>query len=797
MHGTRLNCRQKNFSRSFILLTLLALPCIEASAQAVTTAKSRSANRLLEEVVVTAQKREEKLKDVPISVQAFSAEKMEALGIVSVQDIQLITPGFTVTNAAGFNITFLRGVGSDAYLPAVDSSVPFYLDGVPLLAIQGTSDTLGRVERVEVLKGPQGTLFGRNATGGTISIVTPDPDQEFYGDIKAEFGNWNSWGATLFANVPITENIAINGAVFTNNRDNYLTNSSTGNLLPIYGHGVRAKALWDISDSLSLSINGTKQRTSGNCALAFQNIYPALIIGGSGQPDKDPKFDREVTLDGDAGCQNESYAWGTEIEWIANKFDIKLMASRQKVQALRVDGPFDGTAAPIADAHGAGSQYNANQIARQDTIELQFLSNENTPLSDYMSWAAGMFYLDAVSGFDPIVFHLSPAIALSILPVPDGADALLDTLVDLGLPVLSDRIPLANSGLLYSESFSAYLQPTFYLGESFELTTGVRYQQEKRDLEGSKTAVVDESGNEVLVLPLPQGAQETLTPEQVSARIALQWRPQWDDNSQVYVSWARGWKNPTYNTVNLLGDSFGTMVALKAERVDTSEIGFKTQLWDYAIQLNVAAFYTEQRDPLSSNISITSGGVANFTNAGAARIKGAEADFLISPMPEMNPGLVVTGAVSYVNAIYTDFKEGRGYDDESGLGFGNGGANLEARDLSGNRIPRVPIWSAQMGFNQRINIGSNHTVEIGGDISFGDEFYFLPQESELSKRDDLILLNARTTYIYEPWQLEATAFINNIEDETYVENVFVSDFGTALMANDNVRLYGLRIKKGF
>ena len=179
---------------------------------------------------------------------------MEALGIVSIQDIQLATPGFTVTNAAGFNITFMRGVGSDAFLPGVDSSVPFYLDSVPLLAIQGTSDTLGRIERVEVLKGPQGTLFGRNATGGAISIVTPDPDQEFYGDLKVEAGNYNMLNATAFVNIRITEAIAINASAFTNDRDNYLTNASTGNLMSLGSTGARIKARFDVTDLLSITI---------------------------------------------------------------------------------------------------------------------------------------------------------------------------------------------------------------------------------------------------------------------------------------------------------------------------------------------------------------------------------------------------------------------------------------------------------------------------------------------------------------------------------------------------------------
>jgi iron complex outermembrane receptor protein len=786
--------------RNWLPVTVLALATSTVvNSQETAEVVKRSANRMLEEVVVTAQKRQERIQDVPISIQAFSQEKMEAMGIQSIQDIQLATPGFTVTNAAGFNITFLRGVGSDAFLPGVDSSVPFYVDSVPLLAAQGTSDTLGRVERIEVLKGPQGTLFGRNATGGAISIVTPDPDQEFYGDLKLEGGNYDMYGGTGFVNVPVTDAIAFNLAVFHNRRDQYLTNASTGRLPPyLESKGQRLKVRFDFTDTLSFTMHGSKQFVTSNCALAFQNVKPAIILGGDAAVGKDEKFDRTVTLDGDAGCENESYIWGGTLEWEAEYFTSKLITARQRAIAHRVDGPFDGTALPVADAHGGTqSEFGSRNSINQDTAELQFLSNENTPYSQYMEWAVGMFYLRSKGGFDPIVFNVAPDILNELLPSSVGnvlTNPLNDILASLNLPPILGQtgIQLANSGLIRSESFSVYAQPTFHLSDALDLTTGVRYQAEDRDLDDSHTSFLLEDGSEV-VLPLPQGELPQLTPEQVSVRLALQWRP-FDDDTQFYVSWARGWKNPTYNTVNLLGDIFGTMVPLKAERVDTTELGVKTKLFDDMLTLNTAVFYTEQKNPLSSNVSIPSGGVANFTNAGGARITGVDGDFLLLPFQEWNPGFVITGAFAYIDAHYTDFKNGRGYDDDTGLGFGNGGANLPARDLSGKRIPRVPKFEYNLGVSQRLDFNMDHALEIGADMSYSSGFYFLTQESELSKRDELYLANARMSYFYTPWDIEVTAFINNIEDKTYVDNSFVTDFGSALLANDNVRLYGLRLK---
>ncbi|MGQ0698423.1 MAG: TonB-dependent receptor domain-containing protein [Panacagrimonas sp.] len=770
-------------------------------------APSASSNRLVEEIVVTAQRREERLQDVPISVQAFSKERLDVLGIQSVQEIQRATPGFTVTSAASFNVVFLRGVGSDAFLPGVDSSVPFYLDGVPLLAAQGTTDTLGRVERVEVLKGPQGTLFGRNATGGTVSIVTPEPNQTFEADVKVELGNYSTRNLVAFANIPLTETLAFNISGFTNERDNIIKNASVGFVPEVYGRGGRLKIRWDALENLSLTLAGNYSETSNNGGIAFQLVRPAPILSGGGLIlPADPKLDRKIDIDGDFGAESEGYVVSATLNWNTDIFDTKLIYADQEITPQRVDGPFDGTRRPIADAHGAGFNGKAKQFVEQETVELQFLSNEGTPGSEYVEWVAGLFYLNSLGGFDPIVFNVAPDFFNQILPsfgvnLPlfDGTitDPINELLGTINIPPIlgQEGIQLANYGLIDSESISVFAQGTFHLIESVDLTTGIRYQDEKRKLLGSRTSFLLDNNTEI-VLPLPQGGKETLTPNQTSARVALQWRPFGPDD-QIYVSWARALKNPTYNTVNVTGNLFGTMVPLKAERVDTYELGIKTELLDGNLQLNAATFYTIQKNPLSANVGIISGGIANFTNAGEAEIKGADGDFLLIPMPSLNPGLVITGGVSYLDAIYTEFENGRGYDDVTGIGFGNGGASLPPRDLSGKRIPRVPEWSYQAAINQRITLDSGNAFEIGVDTFYTSKIYFLPQNSEFSVRDPTTLFNARLSYFHTAWGLELTAYINNITDEIYADSAFVTDFGTALLVNEDPRLYGLRMKLAF
>ena len=247
-------------SMKWLYVPIVVLPVIAAAQETIggegAVSVRKKTNRLMEEVVVTAQKREQAVQDVPIAISAFTPEKLDAMGVESVQDLEVVTPGLTITTSAGFGVAYLRGIGTEAFLPGADSSVPFYLDGIALQSTQGSVDTLGRVERVEVLKGPQGTLFGRNATGGAVSIITPNPStEEFFGDVTAEFAEYSSQKFNVFLNIPLTDNAAFTLSAYDNQQDNYYDNinPSGDSVLDIYSKGYRVKGYWGITENIDFS----------------------------------------------------------------------------------------------------------------------------------------------------------------------------------------------------------------------------------------------------------------------------------------------------------------------------------------------------------------------------------------------------------------------------------------------------------------------------------------------------------------------------------------------------------------
>ncbi len=759
----------------------------------------KAASRLIEEIVVTAQKREENIQDVPIAITAFSAEKLEALGIDSAQSLDRITPGLTITNAAGFNVAYLRGVGTDAFLPGADPSVPFYLDGVALLGAQGSSDTLGRVQRVEVLKGPQGTLFGRNATGGAISIITPDPENTFSGDVNLEYGNYDASKVQAYVNVPITDSIAASLSGFNIQQDNFVTND-TGPIIDVYSRGGRAKLRWQTTDDLAITLAGSYQKSSNDGGLSFENTRVAPILGGGGLIlPEDPKADRHLSFDSLAGARTNSQLYSATFDWKLPVVDIKLIGSQQRLDAPFVQADFDKSNLPIINIR------SIKQLSKQRTAELQFLSNALTPGADKFQWVAGLFYLDSSGGFDPIAFDVTPNL-LGQLGLSSFANSLNNILSLANLPQFGDGIRVLNAGVLESTAYSAYAQGTYKVLDTVDLTLGVRYQKEDRNLTQSRLAVVDANGDEIVVR---RDEVPTLHSKQTSPRVALQWRP-FGEGTQIYSSYARGYKSPTYNTVNVLGgipsviggvtsgsgDIQAEIKPVKAEHVDSYEIGVKTDLLDRNLRLNSAVFYTKQTDLLTGFVALASGGVVAYDNAPGAEIKGAEFDFVLTPLPDADPGLVFTGAFSYLDAQYTDYPNGKGFDEATGLAFGTGGTEpLPARDFKGNRIVRTPKYTYNLGISQTVTV-TDGSIEFGADSGYNSGFFFLPQNSDLYKRDSYTLYNARVTYIYDPWSIQVSAFVNNLTDKDFNQVVFVDDFGRNQVLNAP-RTFGLRAKWTF
>ncbi|MDB5968363.1 MAG: TonB-dependent receptor [Hydrocarboniphaga sp.] len=777
-----------------------AVPVANATAEAepATTRERSSTNSIIEEVVVTAQKREENVQNVPISISAFSAEKLEALGVKSADQLGKITPGLTFSNQAGYSLIFLRGVGNNAFLPSADPVVPIYLDGVALLAGQGVTSTLGRVERVEVLKGPQGTLFGRNSTGGAISIVTPDPGPDLTADVQSELANNGTLNELVFLNLPIADGLGATLTGYSQQHDPYTTNLA-GATVATYSRGGRLKLVWNVTEDLSFNASASYGEQSSNAGTTGQltRVAPdfSLIIP------QDPKLDYHYSENVVGGSVTNMTFFAGGGNWRLPWVDLKFIGSYQHQNSPYQAYDYDGSTLPVLSFNSYDLYF------RQSSAELQVLSSESTPLNEYFSWVGGVYYLDGTGGYP----HLNLSVAngnqsagvLSIIPSLDGfinsLNGLLDTVGIGPIAGLTGPITLVSGGLLNTESLSGYFQGTthfqdiFDLSQELNLILGARVDHESRSLSDNRLGIVQPVGtsmNEIRLIPF---SVPEVTALQVPIKVGLQWFPV--EQTQLYGSFSRGFTAPTYSTVNF----FGPPNAVKGAKTNAYELGAKTELFDRALRLNGAVFYTDVYNAITGFASITSGGVVEFDNVPRSKIKGAEIDATWQPLPDFDPGLVILGSASYLNAKYTKYPDGRGYDPNTGLSFGPGnpvpvlGA---ARDFSGNDIDRTPHFSYNLGINQSFPLGETGELGINVATNYSDGFFFDPQNAPEYASPSFQLWDASVAYTYIPWNLRITAFGKNLTKELYPASVFVLDTGRFQEPNDP-RTFGLRLQYTF
>ena len=782
----------KLFLRNNTRTALLLPAALLISHPASLIAAPEKGSRLIEEVIVTAQKREENSQDVPIMISAFSGEKLDALGVENTADLQKITPGLTFTYTYGYTVTYMRGVGTDAFLPNADPSIATYIDGINIGPSQGKQDTLGPIERVEVLKGPQGTLFGRNATGGAISMVTAGPSEEFRGTIQGEFGNYNAESYQYFLSKQVTDWFGFTAAGFKATNDLYGRNEVQGEPGPMrddFAEGARVKLVFDPLDSLTFTLIGQYNNQFTSNSLSQENTRPAPIFANGVEADEPDRVWHNDKLGGNSTL-NELYAG--IVEWHAGPLDIKFLASENIADVDEAHYDLDST------EQSQAYFYSAEQFNEQRTFELQFLSNEDTPLAEHIEWVAGLYRLEGEGGFGSLYLTVNPAgFGANVIGLPDALGPVLGPLING-----TDDVVLGNGGILTTESDSAFFQATWFATSWFNLTVGARYQEETRGITNSYLDYVSpaageppneyfKSGDRSQNIRITDFQAPDLEETTVSPRIALQFFI--NEDFQIFASAQRGYKSPTYNIVNFFTDPD----PVEREQATAFEIGAKSEWMDGALRVNGAVFKTNIEGLLTAIVAIPSGGIVSFRNAGEAEIEGAEIDFQWQPMPEWNAGLVLTGGATYLDAFYTEYEKGAGFDDDTGLYFGEDSQTGDSsRDFSGNRIVRTPRLTSNVSLNQFINLDDWGAVELGVDYYYNSGYNTTPQNSPHFEQDPYELWDARATYFYDPWGVQLTAYVNNAKNKDYFQSILQQDFGrTVTLAPP--RLYGVRIKWDF
>lgn len=764
-----------------------AIVPLEAQDDATAIAPARRSSRFIEEIVVTAQKREEDLRDVPLSVQAFSGDLLDAQGITDQNDLTRVTPGLQVATQVAFTTVFMRGIGSDAFLTA-DPSVATYIDGIYFPSATGLAQEFGAVDRVEVLKGPQGTLFGRNATGGAINVITKAPDFDASSvSAQVSWAEYPDFQSRMHVNIPLTDSLAANVTALYNETDHFVDALAAGEPLSRdRTRAARARVRWAPADWMDLTVSGFlyRARTPSTTFTPHQETTPLarLLLGGPGQPP------RRAELDTPNFNNLDNEVLYGQLDLRPGPVDIKLLGSYQDLR-LNAWFDFDGTMMPLV------SFQPPNNFSVSRTAELQILSNDTTWGSQRFKWILGGYWFSGTAGFDPTIGHigaLNPELIVSGLGLPPALEDTLGTVAGLLNPLDSQGLVRTYlQGTIISDSLSGFAEGTLTLTDWLDLTLGARYQVERRRVGKSTVGIslpgMDPLAGERLELIDWQFAQDSDgNPADLSDRTTafspkavLTFRP-WRDELMVYLSAQRASKSSTYNAIAIL--TRPTLV--RPEDITAYEIGLKTPLFGGVSQFSAAAFWYDITDLQVQYFALLNGGLVTFENVPESRSRGFEVELITSLFPDRVDGLVLSTGGAYVDARYIDFPNGSGFTEPSYI-FQSG------LDLSGNRMVRAPKVTANASLSKTWFMRGG-PLELAGDIYYNSGFFLEGTNVPRSEQRDYIDVGARISYMHERSGLRLTLFGRNLTDELYVTGGLPNDFGNALFFAPP-RSFGLRV----
>ncbi|MEC9357988.1 MAG: TonB-dependent receptor [Pseudomonadota bacterium] len=748
------------------LLPVVPVESLASESEGAATAPApRPRSRLVEEIIVTAQKREEDIKDVPISISAFSAGQLDAKQVLNIGDLPKITPGLNITSLVGLTAFFLRGVGSDATVLG-DPQVVTYVDNVYFPSGFGQLAEFGSIERIEVLKGPQGTLFGRNALGGAIRVQTRDPTLEAVeGSVSVGYGSFDSLNARAYVSLPIADTLAVAVSGLYKSVENHIDGRHMPEQVPLpkeTQEGYRIKLLWAPAEWMDLRLNLYDISLSGAANYAV-NTRPSLLGTAALIQPQDPR----------AGGVNETALKTTDITTYFGQFslytpwlDIKLLASEQEL----VDGSsidFDGSPMPIAVFQSRG-------FSDATTAELQLLSNAQTPGSDWLEWVLGIYYYDALNGFNPASLtggatDLTQGLVGGIR-FPDGLVNLIGALA--GTVPIPAGAKLSFVGQLKTESIAYYAQATAHLSDWASITLGARYQDEDRILDESSGGIGLLDGSRIVYSNYSGYRNERYRDRSrnLDPKVSLNIRPGWrwlGDDALLYASYQTATTSSTFNAINI----YDAPEFVKATEIEAYEVGLKTRWFDGSMDVNAAIFDYDMTNPQVQTISLLAGGAVRFENAEGQRIRGTEFDTTIQLLPNLQSGdLILSLSGAWLDAVYSSFEDGSGFQDGTGVYLGG-------QDFTGNRVVRTPKYSAAAGLLQTFFL-RNGSLELGLDYYYNDGFSYLAQGGENASEPSYTTLGANISYLHEPWNLRVSVFGRNLLRDEYNLSRFVNDFGT-------------------
>ena len=677
----------------------------------------------LEEVVVTATKRSVALQDLAGSANVLGADKLGPGGIQEVRDMQVDIPNLSLGDQFGFARVFMRGIGMTSIDIGGEGAVAFLQDGAivprPAAQLMGMFD----LDQVEVLRGPQGTLYGRGATAGAINMVTAKPGKELGGYLSVTAGNYSLAQFKGAIDVPMGDALSMRLAGSLDSRDGYGNNIFTGSdINDRDASAYRATFVYDAGGPLTATLSAQYyEEDDNNYAFSYfgqsegSSIpvpFGVPILGGNtvgmvGGGFYDINSDQEPINDRDGQLINLTIDYAFNDRW-----SLKSITSSQSMDRFLRDD-LDST-----DANLFGQN---NYTEESDSFGQELILNYSSDRIDVLGGV--MYFEEDLYGevrvpLTNLCFLLAPAACGT--PVGDflnGGNYLQDGDVDI-------------------EAWGAYVEANYSISDKWSVIAGLRYNYEERD--GTGSFIFD-----AISLNVPTNQRESwndLTP-----RITLQYSP--NDNMLLYATYTEAFKSGVINTGS-------TSPPLDPETVDAFEVGLKGQNASGTLRYSVAAFFYDYQDMQISFVDETS--TVSTVNAAEAENSGIELEVDGS----LGNGFAFDFYLTYLNAEYQEFFNGD---------YANGFA---ITDLSGNTLPNAPESTAKLGITWEGAVGGG-TLTVRGEAYYQDDVYFTEWNRKDAYQKSYEQFNASVDYSWnDQWLLSLWG--RNLSDEEVMSNNIIT-----------------------
>ena len=695
------------------------------------------------------RKREESIQDTPIAVTAFQQQALDDRGITDITLLTSQVPSLTVQSNAGVIFINMRGAGNEINSLGADNGVGFHVDGVYIGNAVGTLVEMWDVERVEVLRGPQSTLYGRNTTGGSINIISARPKDKFeaFGDFT--YGNYDRVRVRGAVNVPLNERVRLRLSGTKEDRDGFHETLQPGiaDLDTRDTWYMRGMLDMDLTDNLNLlltAIGNENDDTSvapDRIGPRYQNTgIPPFAAPLFGLPPgtnpftaltaPKPPDPRESNTTFDNLSNNSSYGFTAAFNWELERVTVKSITSYFDIDRT-THTDFDTSEIDFLTVQGG-------DYAEQVSQEFQLISNG----WDRWEWILGFYYFTQEA-----------------TRVTDVTPTYLDSLGGFYV-----------GGDLETDSYAVFGQATYELSDSFSVTGGVRYtwdQKEGVDLYFFQAPFAPfgraiTGGN-------PKGSWSEPT-----GKVTLEWTV--NDQSMLYASYAHGYRSGAINVTAPLD------MPVSPEFVDAWEAGSKNLLFDDRLQLNLAFHYSLYNDQQFTRF--LPAGNQIIEAAGESTAIGLEADFIALP----NDIFRIDGSIGWIDAEFDKFETSYGPTFGPILGF----PPPVTVGLDGNKIPRTPEWSLALGAQLTARLPYGQLI-FRTDFSYRSEIYYDVFNTEVGKEDDFTRTDARVIFrspTEKGWTVEA--YIQNIENDDVTTNrVINADVPLGFYAPP--RTYGVRV----